>query len=66
MNFQAEEALSAITKCCDSGEGNLLGLSIEAARCRCTVGEITDAMEKVWYKKPWNSYGIKNRRKVME
>ena len=46
-DFQAEECLSAITKCCESGDGNLLGLSIEASRQRCTVGEITDAMEKV-------------------
>lgn len=27
---------------------NLLELSIEAARCRCTVGEISDALEKKW------------------
>lgn len=45
--FQAEECLSNITKCCESGDGNLLALSIDAARARCTVGEITDAMEKV-------------------
>ena len=45
--FQAEDCLSAITKCCESGDGNLLALSIEASRQRCTVGEITDAMEKV-------------------
>ena len=45
--LQSEETLAAITKCCESGDGNLLALSIEAARARCTVGEITDAMEKV-------------------
>lgn len=46
---KAEEALQAITDCC-SGEkpGNLLELSISAAKARCTVGEITSAMEKVW------------------
>ena len=27
---------------------NFLGLSVEAARARCTVGEITQAMESVW------------------
>ena len=27
---------------------NFLGLAVEAARARCTVGEITQAMEKVW------------------
>lgn len=42
-----EEAMDAITKCCQTGEGNLLDLSIKAARVRCTVGEITYAMEKV-------------------
>lgn len=45
---KAEECLSNITKCCESGDGNLLALSIEASRARCTVGEITDAMEKVF------------------
>lgn len=45
---KAEECLAAITNCCESGDGNLLALSIEAARHRCTVGEITEAMEKVF------------------
>ena len=27
---------------------NLLGLAVEAAKARCTVGEITQAMEEVW------------------
>ncbi|KAK3588886.1 hypothetical protein CHS0354_007031 [Potamilus streckersoni] len=45
---KAQESLAAITKCCESKDGNLLALSIEAARNRCTVGEITDAMEKVF------------------
>merc|ERR1711970_152025 len=31
-----------------SGEGNLLELAISAARARCTVGEISSAMEKVF------------------
>lgn len=47
-NAKAHQALGNITKCCESGDGNLLDLSIEASRARCTVGEITDAMEKVW------------------
>lgn len=46
---QAQEALEAITQACSSNQGNLLQLSIDAARARCTVGEITDAMEKVQY-----------------
>lgn len=44
---KAEDCLAQITKCAESRDGNLLALSIEAARARCTVGEITDAMEKV-------------------
>eukprot|EP00045_Choanoeca_perplexa_P016715 m.229521 g.229521 ORF g.229521 m.229521 type:complete len:726 (+) comp17339_c0_seq3:171-2348(+) len=31
-----------------SGDANLLALSIEASRARCTVGEISSALEKVW------------------
>jgi methylmalonyl-CoA mutase len=30
------------------GEGNLLELAIDAARAKATVGEISDALEKVW------------------
>jgi methylmalonyl-CoA mutase len=41
-------ALEALTQCASSGRGNLLELGIEAARVRATVGEISDAMEKVW------------------
>jgi len=44
---QVQAALKAITECCRSGDGNLLGLSIDAARARASVGEITDAMEEV-------------------
>ncbi|OWF40699.1 methylmalonyl-CoA mutase, mitochondrial-like [Mizuhopecten yessoensis] len=42
------ETLGAIVKACESGDGNLLGLSMDAARARCTVGEITEAMTKVF------------------
>jgi methylmalonyl-CoA mutase len=31
-----------------NGEGNLLALAIDAARAKATVGEISDALEKVW------------------
>ncbi|XP_077978455.1 methylmalonyl-CoA mutase, mitochondrial-like [Glandiceps talaboti] len=44
----AEDILNAITECCRTGEGNLFDLSIQASRARCSVGEITDAMEKVF------------------
>jgi methylmalonyl-CoA mutase len=41
-------AVDALTGAADSGEGNLLELSVSAARARATVGEISDALEKVW------------------
>ncbi|WP_286138317.1 methylmalonyl-CoA mutase [Bacillus sp. AFS055030] len=44
---KVQVALSAITKAAESGEGNLLALAIEAARVRATLGEISDAYEKV-------------------
>lgn len=42
-----EEALDRITESVRTGEGNLLELSIEAARLRATLGEISNAVEKV-------------------
>jgi len=45
---KVEAALRALTAAAESGRGNLLELSIEAARARASVGEISDAMEKVW------------------
>jgi methylmalonyl-CoA mutase len=39
-------ALESISEACRSGKGNLLALSVEAARKRATLGEISDAMEK--------------------
>ncbi|WP_087866496.1 methylmalonyl-CoA mutase, partial [Comamonas thiooxydans] len=43
-----EAALAAITTAAESGEGNLLDLSIKAVRLRATVGEVSDAMEKAF------------------
>jgi methylmalonyl-CoA mutase len=40
-------ALNALTNCMKSGKGNLLKLTIKAARARATLGEISDAIEKV-------------------
>ncbi len=40
--------LDALTKCAETGDGNLLELAIDAARHRATVGEISDALERVW------------------
>jgi methylmalonyl-CoA mutase len=42
-----QAALNAITRCAEAGEGNLLTLSIEAAKARATSGEISAAIEKV-------------------
>jgi len=41
-------ALEALTAAAESGEGNLLDLSIKAIRLRATVGEVSDALEKVF------------------
>jgi methylmalonyl-CoA mutase len=41
-------ALDALTRCAQTGEGNLLDLSVRAMRVRATVGEVSDALEKVW------------------
>ncbi|BCR03054.1 methylmalonyl-CoA mutase [Desulfuromonas versatilis] len=43
-----QKALAAITAACQNGKENLLGLCVEAARQRASVGEISDAMEKVF------------------
>jgi methylmalonyl-CoA mutase len=45
---RVRSALDALTACAGSGQGNLLDLSIQAVRARATVGEISDALEKVW------------------
>jgi methylmalonyl-CoA mutase len=43
-----ERALNALTQAADRGDGNLLELSIAAARARATVGEMSDALERVF------------------
>ncbi|MBR4512427.1 MAG: methylmalonyl-CoA mutase [Bacteroidales bacterium] len=43
-----EKALEAITECARTGKGNLLELSVDAARKRASLGEISMAMEKVF------------------
>lgn len=44
---RVQAILQAITECAKTGEGNLLELAIEAARARASLGEISDAYEKV-------------------
>lgn len=46
-NAKVQAALNAITQATETGEGNLLALAIEAARARASLGEISDAIEKV-------------------
>jgi methylmalonyl-CoA mutase len=43
-----QQALDALTSAAESGQGNLLDLSIKAIRLRATVGEVSDALEKVF------------------
>ena len=45
---QVQKALEAIENIAQSGQGNLLAAAIEAIRARATVGEVSDAMEKVF------------------
>jgi len=42
------KSLDALTRAAEEGTGNLLALAIDAARARATVGEISDALEKVY------------------
>jgi len=43
-----KQALDALTRAADGGNGNLLELAIDAARAKATVGEISMAVEKVF------------------
>jgi methylmalonyl-CoA mutase len=45
---EVSQALDKITDAASSGKGNLLELAVDAARKRATLGEISDAMEKVF------------------
>ncbi|MGF1640788.1 MAG: methylmalonyl-CoA mutase [Rhodospirillales bacterium] len=45
---EVERKLNALTRSAEAGEGNLLQLAVDAARARCSVGEISNALEKVW------------------
>ena len=42
------QALAALTEAAQNGEGNLLDLSIQAMRLRATVGEVSEALEKIF------------------
>ena len=45
---QVGQALEALTNAAKTGEGNLLDLAIQAVRLRATVGEVSDALEKIF------------------
>ncbi|TVQ90277.1 MAG: methylmalonyl-CoA mutase [Deltaproteobacteria bacterium] len=45
---RVDRALQALTRAASSGEGNLLALSVDAARALATVGEISLALERAW------------------
>src|SRR5215470_11311589 len=43
-----DAALAALAAAARSGDGNLLERAVAAARAKATVGEISEAMERVW------------------
>jgi len=47
-NAKVQAALDALTRAAETGAGNLLALSIDAARARATLGEISFALEKIF------------------
>ena len=58
---QVNTCLDALTQAAKNGKGNLLSLAIDAARAKATVGEMSEAMEKVFTRfiaKPQGVTGI--------
>ncbi|PAW75893.1 MAG: methylmalonyl-CoA mutase [Verrucomicrobia bacterium Tous-C9LFEB] len=47
-NNRVQAALTALTEAAHNKNGNLLALAIEAARARASLGEISDALEKIY------------------
>ena len=45
---KVQKALDALTTAAQTGQGNLLDLAIQAVRLRATVGEVSDALEKIF------------------
>jgi methylmalonyl-CoA mutase len=45
---EVDAALAALSQAAAAGDGNLLDLGVRAARARATVGEISEALERVW------------------
>ena len=53
------QALSAMTQAARNGEGNLLALSVDAARARATVGEMSLALEQAFGRHQASTQGLK-------
>jgi methylmalonyl-CoA mutase len=49
-NTKVQAALDALSAAAQTGAGNLLALSIDAARVRATLGEISFALEKIFHR----------------
>ena len=47
-NETVKQCLKALTQCAQTGEGNLLELSVEAVKARATLGEISLALEEIF------------------
>jgi methylmalonyl-CoA mutase len=45
---RVHQAMDALTQAAQTGTGNLLELAVNAARARCSIGEISYALEKVY------------------
>ncbi|HPS61841.1 MAG TPA: methylmalonyl-CoA mutase, partial [Bacteroidales bacterium] len=45
---EVDQALAALTLAAETGQGNLLALTIDAARKRASLGEISFALEKIY------------------
>lgn len=56
---RTQQALSALTQAAQSGEGNLLALSVDAARARATVGEMSLALEQAFGRHQASTQGLK-------
>ena len=47
-NSKVQQSLQELTDCAKTKQGNLLEIAVEAARNRCTLGEISLALEQVF------------------
>ena len=45
---KVEKSLQQLINCAQTGQGNLLEIAVDAARNRCTLGEISNALETVF------------------